>query len=328
MIPYIPPKLKKGDVIRVISPSRSYSIISKQTRAIAYERFKKLGLKVSFGKHVEETDKFLSSSIQSRVADLHDAFLNPQVKGIIAVIGGYNSNQLLNYIDWSIVKNNPKIFLGFSDITTLQTAMLTQANLATYYGPNFADFGQQKYFEYSLHYIKLCLMENSIYSVISSKTWTDDLWYIDQLNRHNLLNTGPIIINKGAAHGIIMGGNLCALNLLQGTKYFPDLQNSILFIEDDEATSAEIFDRELQSLINQSTFHNIKGICIGRFQKKSAISDKQIIEILKSKKELDYIPIAYNINFGHTNPKITFPIGGEARIVLLNNIVKITITKH
>ena len=104
----IPEKLKIGDEIRIIAPARSMGILTEETKSIANKRLADLGFKVTFGKHVDEIDEFNSSSIQSRLTDLHEAFADPNVKGILTVIGGFNSNQLLNYIDWDLIKNNPK----------------------------------------------------------------------------------------------------------------------------------------------------------------------------------------------------------------------------
>ncbi len=106
-----PEKLKKGDLAQIIAPATSLSIISQENREIANQRFADMGLKIAFGKNVEEVDDFSSSSIESRIEDLHDAFRNPEAKAVFAVIGGFNSNQLLRYIDWDLIKKNPKIFL-------------------------------------------------------------------------------------------------------------------------------------------------------------------------------------------------------------------------
>ncbi len=107
-----PLKLRLGDTIRVVAPSRSLAIIGAETRAIADRRLRDLGLEVTFGKHVEEMDAFTSSSIEARVEDLHDAFADPGVAAILTVIGGYNSNQLLRYLDWDLITANPKLDFG------------------------------------------------------------------------------------------------------------------------------------------------------------------------------------------------------------------------
>ena len=179
----IPRKLRKGDEVRVIAPARSLSIIEKNQRNIAIKNLEKLGLKVTFSKHGEEKDEFLSSSIQSRVEDLRAAFEDKSVKGMLTVIGGFNSNQLLRYLDYTLIKKNPKILCGYSDITALQNAFLRKAGLVTYSGPHFSTLGMIKGNEYTLEYFKKCVMEESPFEVRSSEEWSDDEWYKDQENR-------------------------------------------------------------------------------------------------------------------------------------------------
>ncbi|MFA5169446.1 MAG: S66 peptidase family protein [Candidatus Paceibacterota bacterium] len=323
-----PQKLKRGDEIRVIISSRSLSLLSEKTKEIANQRFSELGLKVSFGKHVMENDEFLSSSVESRIEDLHEAFLNKKVKAVFTVLGGFNANQLLKYIDWDIIKNNPKIFCGYSDVTALNWAIYQKTGLVNYSGPHYSTFGQKLYFDYTLEYFKKCLLSEEEFSILPSDNWSDDAWYENQENRNIIKNNGYLVINEGEAAGTILGGNLCTLNLLQGTEYFPDLSNTILFIEDDELTSPETFDRDLQSLIHQPGFNGVKGIVIGRFQKVSNVTNEKLIKIIKTKKELDNIPVIANVDFGHTSPLITFPIGGEAEIIIKGNDSEIKIIKH
>lgn len=138
----IPPKLKKGDEIRVIAPARSLALISEETRSIANQRLEALGFHLSFGKHVEVCDEFNSSSIKSRIDDIHAAFADDSVKAILTVIGGFNSNQLLAYLDWQLIQNHPKIFCGYSDITALANAIFAKTGLVTYSGPHYSSFGQ------------------------------------------------------------------------------------------------------------------------------------------------------------------------------------------
>ncbi|EKE14113.1 MAG: hypothetical protein ACD_12C00666G0005 [uncultured bacterium] len=323
-----PEKLKVGDEVRVIAPSRSIKILSEEIKNISNKRFLDLGLKLSFGKHIEETDEFNSSSIKSRIEDLHDAFTDKNVKGIITVIGGFNSNQLLKYIDWNLIKNNPKIFIGYSDITILNNAIFAKTGLVTYSGPHYSSFGQKLYFDYTLEYFKKCLMENKPFEVKPSDYWSDDSWYLDQNKRELIKNSGYLVINEGESEGTILGANLCTFNLLQGTEYFPDLNDSILFLEDDYETVPHTFDRDLQSLIHLPNFNKVKGLVIGRFQKKSNMTEDLLKKIIKDKKELDNTPVIANVDFGHSDPKITFPIGGEVRIVAKKNKSVIEISKQ
>lgn len=323
-----PNKLKKGDKIKIIAPSRSLTILSEETKKIANKRFEEMGLHLVFGKHIEEMDDFASTTIESRIEDLHDAFSDNSIKGIITVIGGFNSNQLLNYIDWDIIKNNPKVFCGYSDITVLNNSIYAKTGLVTYSGPHYSTFGQKLYFNYTLDYFQKCLMSEPPFEIQPSKKWSDDPWFKNQDDRHLIINDCYLVINEGVAEGTIIGANLNTFNLLQGTQYIPSLDNSVLFIEDDEMTNAVTFDRDLQSVIHQPGFSGVKGIAIGRFQKVSKITNKLLVQIIKSKKELESMPVIANVDFGHTDPKITIPIGGTARMSVKFGSVKVDIQGH
>ncbi len=324
-----PSKLKVGDEVRIIAPSRSMSIISQEVRKIANKRFADLGLKLSFGKHIEESDDFVSSGIQSRVEDIHDAFADKNIRAIFAVIGGFNCNQLLRYLDWDLIKNSPKIFCGYSDTTALNNAIFAKTGLVNYSGPAYSTFGQELYFEYTLDYFKKCLLTDKPFEIGASKNWSDDEWYKNQKERNLIKNNGFLVINEGKASGTILGANLCTFNLLQGTEYFPEFpKNTILFIEDDKMSNAVTFDRDLQSVIHQPGFEKVKGIVVGRFQKVSQMTDNLLSQIIKTKKELDSLPIIANVDFGHTSPIITFPVGGEVNLEVGNGKIKLEIIKH
>jgi len=312
----------------VVAPSNSLGLISEETRQIAGERFQEMGLELSFGKHIEELDDFDSSSIESRINDLHEAFLDKSVKGIFAVIGGFNCNQLLRYLDWNLIKSNPKIFVGYSDTTALQNAIYAKTGLVTYSGPAYSTFGQKLYFDYTLESFKECLFEDKKFDVLPSDSWSDDKWYLDQENRKLHKNDGWLVINEGQANGTILGANLCTFNLLQGTEYFPDISDAILFLEDDAESKLVNFDRDLQSLIHLPNLDKVKGVVIGRFQNASEVKTEQLIKVVKSKKELENVPILANVDFGHTSPIITFPIGGDVELVVKEGNSKIKIVKH
>ena len=327
----IPAKLKRGDTVMVIVPSRSLGIISEDVLEVARIRFDDLGLKVLFSNNVKEKDIFNSSSIQSRVNDLHQAFADSNIKAVFSIIGGFNSNQLLKYIDWQIIENNPKIFCGYSDVTILLNAIFQKTGLVTYYGPHYSTFGQKLHFEYTLDYFKKCLMATEPFEIKPSESWSDDRWYKDQENRNLIKNDGWQILNPGEADGCPIGGNLCTFNLLQGTEFFPDLNNGILFLEEDDLTgetAAVEFDRNLQSIIHQPKFEQVKGMVIGRFQKLSKMTFEKMKFIIKSKEELKNLPIIAGVDFGHSDPRITFPIGGRVKIFAKGDIPKLEVIEH
>ena len=310
----VPARLEEGDRVAVVAPSRSLAIISKPVRDIALGRLGELGLEVAMSRHAEEIDDFTSSSIRSRVEDLHWAFESKEIKAILTVIGGFNSNQLLRDLDYGLIEANPKIFCGFSDITALQNAILAKTGLVTYSGPHFSSFGMKKGFEYTLEGFRQCLFSSTPLEISPSESWSDDAWYLDQEKRNCIRNAGPRVINAGEARGKVIGGNLCTFNLIQGTEFMPDLKDSILFIEDDEETKPYIFDRDLQSLIHQPGFDGVGGIAIGRFQNASKITFEMLSKIIKTKRELVDIPVIADLDFGHTTPQITFPVGGKAEM--------------
>lgn len=322
------PKLKSGDEVRVIAPVRSLAIISPESREIANQRFADLGLKLTFGQYLEEIDDFASTTVEHRLADLHAAFADKNVQAILTVIGGFNSNQLLSYIDWDLLKNNPKIFCGFSDVTALGNAIYAKTGLVTYSGPHYSTFGQKLHLDYTLEYFRKCLLSEDPIEVIPSPEWSDDLWWQNQKARQLIPNPGWHIINPGEAHGTIVGANLCTFNLLQGTEYLPDLANTILFLEDDAESQPHHFDRDLQSLIHLPTFDGVKGLAIGRFQKASHMTIKLLTQIIQTKPELNQLPVITNVDFGHSDPKITFPIGGEVQMLANSSGATIVITSH
>lgn len=325
-----PRRLRQGDTVRVIAPACSLAMIDPATRAIADRRLQDLGLRVTFGRHVEESDEFTSSSIQSRLDDLHEAFADPQVAAIFTVIGGYNSNQLLRYIDWELIRAHPKILCGYSDITALQNAIWTRTGLVTYSGPHYSTFGQKLHTEYTVDYVVRCLMVDGPFAVQPSAQWSDDAWYRDQDDRTLVPNDGYLVINEGedSAEGTILGGNLCTLNLLQGTEYMPDLTGAILFLEDDAESQPHTFDRDLQSLIHQPGFERVRGLVIGRFQRASHMTPNLLRTIIETKRELRALPVIAGVDFGHTDPKITFPIGGTARLMVAGDRSTLEILTH
>lgn len=324
----IPEKLKPGSHIRVISPATSLSYISEESRAIADQHLSDMGLRVSFSQHAEENDRFNSSRISSRLSDLHDAFADESVDAILTTLGGYNSNQLLDYLDYELIRQNPKIFCGYSDITALSMAIFAKTGLVTYSGPHYSTFGMQKGLSYTIEYFKKCLFNDVSYEIHPSLTWSDDPWYANQSDRAFVESEGYSILNEGRSEGTLIGGNLSTIVLLHGTQYLPDLRDSILLIEDDCEASAPIFDRYLQALTQQTNFDKVRAILIGRFQRNSEIDAATLDYIVKTKKLPRHVPVVAHASFGHTTPQFTFPIGGTGKLTAQNGQVNFQILKH
>lgn len=317
-----PPKLRDGDRIRVIAPSRSRGIIAPALRSIAADRLRALRLDVTFGGNVDEIDAFDSSSVEARVTDLHDAFADRQVAGIMTVIGGFNSNQLLPHLDWDLIASNPKIFCGYSDITALQHALLAHTGLLTYSGPHWSSFSMRDHFEQTLVWFRRTVFapeaggHDGPLELGASSQWTDDQWFLDQDDRRPRPTSGWWSLGgDGVASGMIIGGNLATVTLLTGTPHMPLPEACVLVLEDDAESQPHDFDRLLHSLL-QHLAHvgtQVRAVVIGRFQRDSRMTRELLQAIVATALPRD-LPVVANIDYGHTSPMLTIPIGGEIEV--------------
>lgn len=313
----IPRKLRHGDTIRVVAPALSRKFVTEHDHSAVIEaRFAALGVRLTFGDHVDERDDFDSSSVASRVADLHAAFADPGVAGILTVIGGENSNELLPHLDWDLIAANPKIFCGYSDITALQNAILARTGLVTYSGPHWSSFGMRDHFELTQQWFEQALLGEGTIDICPSESWTDDLWFLDQDKRTLRVNDRWWSLRPGQATGRIVGGNLGTLNLLQGTTYMPSLDGVVLMVEEAFDADATVFARNLTSLLQLPDASGVLGLVIGRFQTASQVTRSLIDQIIARQDLPDGFPVLANVDFGHTDPRITFPIGGRVALTV------------
>ena len=300
----IPNKLQKGDKIMVVAPSRGLKLIGADCRKIAEERFAEMGLKLEFAPNTNDENWDIAGSTepQKRADDIMFAFKDKSVKAIFTVIGGFNSNQIISLLDYDIIRKNPKIICGFSDITALLNAIHTKTGMEVYYGPHYSSLGMKKGSEYTLEYLQKILFSDTEFEVKASTEWSDDLWFLDQEKREFIKNDGWWNIRSGSAEGTIEGGNLCTFNLLLGTDFRPTFKpNTILFIEDDEETNLAHFDRNLQAICHQPDFKNVIALVIGRFQKKSEMTREKLEFIINNKPELKNIPIIAMLTLGYNS---------------------------
>ena len=315
--PVVPPKLRPGDTVRVVAPSRSRAMVLEHDHSTLIEaRFAELGLRLSYGEHVDERDVFDSSSVASRVADLHAAFADPDVQAVLTVIGGFSSNELLPYLDWELIRANPRIFCGYSDITALQNATLARCDLITYSGPHWSTFGMRDHLEQTLDWFVQTLFTEAPVELTAAATWTDDLWFLDQDDRCPQPNEGWWALRPGTAAGRIVGGNLCTFNLLQGTPYRPSLAGALLVVEDDALTFPAEFARNLTSLLQLPDAAGITGLVVGRFQRESGMTRALLEQVLDHQDLPAGIPVLANVDVGHTQPMATLPIGGQAELTV------------
>lgn len=328
----VPDKLKRGSEIRVIATSDSLKEEDKPKLDEAKKLFEQLGLKVSFGKHLFDDDGNLgTASITKRLEDLHDAFADSTVNAVWTATGGHNLNQILDGIDYDLIRNHPKIVCGYSDITALLNAIYAKTGLITYYGPNFRSAIHGEWREYNLNYIKKCLFEDGPFEVRPSNVWHDIAYANDKKQVKTLKNDGYWPINTGKVKGTFIGGNMCTFGLIQGTEYMPDIENKILFLEEitlfGDQDEAE-FDRNLTSVTQLHGFEKVKGLVIGRFQSGSKISRQNLEQIIRTNYKLEGLPVLANVDFGHTEPKAIVPLGGEVQLSVEEKQCKLKVIKH
>ena len=306
-------KLKIGDEIRVIAPSRSQSEVWEVAHHHAVDFWKEKGLRLTFSENCREVNGFHSSGIASRVEDLHQAFSDPKVKVIITALGGFNANQLLRRLDFDLIARHPKILCGYSDITALLNGITAKTGLVTYHGPHYSTFGFGKDNEYTWKNFARCVMNEGTFALSPSETAGE-----------------YAVLQAGECEGEIVGGNLCTLNLLQGTPYMPDLRGKVLFLEDDNIMGEYFcyeFDRNLESLLQVVGAEEIRGIVFGRFEESCKMDAGVMAEILREKIPA-HIPVVFGVDFGHVFPMITFPIGGRVRVCAQKDWAKVEILTH
>ena len=304
-------KLKKGDHIRVVSPSSSIqSIGGFDANVRAKEKLEELSFNVSFSSNYFEHDLFDSASIASRVEDLHEAFLDPSVDAILATIGGFNCNELLPYLNYDLIAQNPKIICGYSDTTALLNAIYAKTGMQTYMGPSYSSFKMKEGQEYqSQSWLNAVTQDD--YDLVPSKEWSSDPWYDPTKPRH-FMPTEWKVYNAGSASGTIIGGNLSTFGLLRGTPYAPQEENYILFLEEAEEDDYIEFARHLAALLQ--AYPNPQAVIIGRFPKECEMTEEILLAILDKHPLLKTIPVLYDADFAHTQPLFTITIGAQATL--------------
>jgi muramoyltetrapeptide carboxypeptidase len=301
-----PKKLQKGDAIGIISPASSPDDLSRIESGVKY--LEKIGYRVEVGKNVGKYRGYLAGTDEERLNDLHDMFGNKKIKAIMCVRGGYGTPRILDKINYKLIKNNPKILVGYSDITAIQMAMLAKTGLASFGGPMLAvDF----YEEVSPY------TEEMFWALITS---SKKYGKITQPNDEKIFN-----LTKGTAKGRIVGGNLALLTSSIGTEYLPSFKDTILVMEEVGEMPYRI-DRMLNQLKLAKVFNQSAGVILGRFSdcnehdpnKKTLTLGEVINDYFSELKK----PVVYNFKHGHIKDNITIPFGTMVKVNASRHLIE------
>lgn len=290
--------LKVGDRLGLIAPS---SPAEKEKIDRSKRFFEGLGFEVELGKAAYNTYGYLAGRDEERARDINNMFSDKDIDGIICLRGGYGSSRLLELIDFNNIRNNPKVFVGFSDITALHIAINKLSNLITFHGPmavsNFSD---------EVDRVTLDNFKNILFSGDFDR------------NLKNPLGEEVTIINRGIVEGKVIGGNLSLIVNTIGSKYEIDSDGKILLIE-EVGEDPYAIDRMLTQLKLAGKFNGVKGIILGDFSdcvasKKEYEEQLPLIKVFEDIIKPLGVPTIYNIQLGHCEPVLTLPLGSEVRL--------------
>ncbi len=290
----IPSKLKKGDTIGVIAPSNYIEKDDLEYINASIALMEASGFKVKFGKYVFEDTLGYGTSPEKRAADINWAFKDDEVKAIMCVKGGEDSNTTLDYIDYEMIKKHPKIICGFSDNTSILNAIHEKTGLVTYHGPTFKS---------------LTSWETGYAYKQFIKTFVEDTGSLIMGEPEDEYTT----IQAGQATEELVGGNLSLFTKLVCGKYAVNVQDKILFLEELGFEAApEMVNSNIYYLKQNGVFDRIAGLWIGNYEHPSKIGlEKIIINAIGDEYKF---PIIKSDNFGHIDKKIIIPIGTKAEI--------------
>lgn len=296
-----PKPLKTGDKIALIGTS---SPIAQDRIEPSIRAMEELGLKVVLGESVLANHGFLSGSDEIRAKDINTMFEDNTIKGICAIRGGYGAGRLLDMLDYEMIKKNPKIFAGYSDVTALHNVFNEKCNLITFHTPMAATEFYKGVDNYTMDFFK-----KNIFS-------DEPLGIIENPNGQEIKT-----LVSGAAKGKLVGGNLSVIVSTMGTSYELDTKGKILFLEDVDESPYKI-DRMLLQLKQCGKFKDAEGIVLGLWTKCESKEPEKSLSLMEIFEELiipENKPTIFNLACGHGMPTMSLPLGAEVKINTDNN---------
>ena len=306
-----PPGLKTGDKLALVTPG---SYITEQEKEESIDALYELGFRVTYSDKLMQKHGYFSATDEERAADINEMFEREDVKGIMCARGGYGCSRILPFLDYELIRNNPKPLIGFSDVTALLYAIYKYSNLVTFHGP----VSVSTFSKFSVINFEDVLMNP-----------TFELTLVNSTSNNNYNPYGITTISEGISEGELLGGNLTIAVSLIGTEYDIDYSGKIIFFEEFLEEPYRI-DRMLTQMIQAGKFENAAGVALGVF--KLCESDKtnpsfqnsyNLMEVIQDRLGNLGIPVIYGLSFGHVVDKFTLPCGVKAELDSETQILKL-----
>jgi muramoyltetrapeptide carboxypeptidase len=311
-----PTQLRPGDTIAIVAPSSGFAsrFPRRMDRAIGW--LEHAGFTVRVMSHARQIDAWVSATIDERVADLHEAFADSDVRAVIATLGGNHSAQLLSSLDYELIQRNPKIVCGYSDITSLLHGIHVETGLVTFYGPaalpQFGEFPEPLP-ETMSHFQHVLQSPHTSPNIPILPDIVDEFidWGRDETRpRRRRPSPGRQVIREGEAEGRLLPGCLPTLRHLVGTPWQPDVRGALLAIDiPDGEYSASDADADLWHLRNAGLLEQLSGLIVGRVRSVSSPNEQELFETIMHVTSPFAFPILGNLEFGHADPILTLPVG-------------------
>lgn len=307
--------MRKGDAIGIFSPSSP----ATATAVKRYERGKNYliskGFRLIEGSLCGKRDFYRSGSIAERVSELNDLIRNPDVRCIMSSIGGMNSNSLLPYIDYDALRKDPKIIIGYSDVTAVLFAIYAQTGLVTYYGPAVvSSFGElPPYVDETFNYFESVVTDKEAlpYVLPTPDIWTDEFIDWDSQDKSKKGTENKLVtVHCGKAEGRLIAGNLNTMEGFWASEYFPEIRKGDILLIEDSLKDAATIERSFAMLKLNGVFDLIEGLVLGKHEQfDDRGSDRKPYEILEEVMGNISIPVLAEFDCCHTHPMLTVPIG-------------------
>jgi muramoyltetrapeptide carboxypeptidase len=297
MKPLKPPRLRAGDLIGLVSPASPIADPSRIDKGVRY--LESLGYRVEVAPSVLKNHGYLAGTDEERAGDLHAFFARKDVRAIMCIRGGYGTPRLLHIINYRLIAANPKVFVGYSDLTALQLAIWKRTGLVQFHGPMVGvDMADQMD----------AFTEGMFWRAVTSAS---------PAGRIPLPDAPPAALTAGRARGRLLGGNLALLVSNMGTRYFPDLSGALLYLEDIGEEPYRV-DRMLFQLLNAGILRKVSGILTGQFTdcgpKDATKPSFTVDEVFRQIAAHTDRPFLTGLPFGHESRKMTLPLGIAARM--------------